>query len=80
MKTSHHCPKCNSIEIAKIEGPATVGYSSNVVPAKGWSLSGLPVDRYVCISCGFTEEWIHKRKDLDRIKDKFGTNDSEQFV
>lgn len=72
MKNSQQCPKCNSTEISKI--------TTSLGAPKGFQLKGLASDKYICTSCGYTEDWIDKRKDLDTIKDKYGTNDLEQFV
>lgn len=80
MKHSHHCPKCDSSDIIKIAGPASVGYSQNKIPT-GWISSG-NVDRYVCGECGFSEEWIAKKEVLQKLKKRYrnkgGTGD--QFV
>ena len=79
MKHSRKCPKCDSKEIFKIPGPATVGYSSNKVP-KSW-IKSANVDRYVCSICGFSEEWIAKAKDLQELRKKYGKiDDYDEFV
>lgn len=79
MKNTRICPKCDSKEIFKIPGPASVGYSQNTVP-KGW-LKSANVDRYVCSICGFSEEWIAKAKDLEALRKKYGKIDGfDEFV
>lgn len=69
MKNTHHCPKCNSSDIIKIAGPASVGYTQNKVPT-GWMSSG-NVDRYVCMNCGYTEEWLAKDVNLNKLRKKW---------
>lgn len=79
MKHSRQCPKCESKEIFKIAGPASVGYSQNKVP-KSW-IKSANVDRYVCGVCGFSEEWIAKAKDLEDLRKKYGKiDDYDVFV
>ncbi len=80
MKNSYHCPKCDSHDILRVPGPASVGYSQNKIPT-GFFSSG-NIDRYVCLSCGFTEEWIPSAKDLEKLRKKYAdkSKDSGDFV
>ncbi|MFT4565917.1 MAG: putative nucleic-acid-binding Zn-ribbon protein [Saprospiraceae bacterium] len=80
MKNTHQCSKCNSSDIIKVPGPASVGYSQNKVPT-GFFSSG-NVDRYVCLECGYSEEWITKVADLQKLRKKYGTKGGEwdEFV
>lgn len=79
MKHTKKCPKCDGKEIIKVAGPATHGYSSNVVP-KSWIFKA-NVDRYICAICGFSEEWIAKAKDLEDLRKKYGKiEDFDEFV
>lgn len=34
--------------------------------------SAVKVTRFVCLACGFSEEWIESKGDLQEIKKKFG--------
>jgi hypothetical protein len=36
-----------------------------------WREKKIPVTRYVCASCGFTEEWIEPGEDLDAVKENY---------
>ena len=58
MKNSKHCPKCGGSNIVRIDGyTGTYGTGNNVMV--GTSIfSAVKVDRYICCTCGFTEEWI----------------------
>ena len=69
MKNTHQCPKCDSHDIIKIAGPASVGYTQNKVPS-GF-MSSVNVDRFVCLNCGFSEEWIQKLNDLGKLRKKY---------
>jgi hypothetical protein len=33
----------------------------------------VPLARYVCATCGFTEEWVEDQADLAKIRHKYGT-------
>ncbi len=76
MKNTYHCPKCNVSDIIKVPGPAAVGYTQNKIPT-GWLSSG-NVDRYVCMSCGYSEEWISKAEDLEKLRKKYSDNSGKQ--
>jgi ribosomal protein S27AE len=76
MKNTHICPKCNSSDIATMPGGPMKSYS---YISTGWRT--VYIDRLICTSCGFTEEWISKFKDLDYIRKKFGdSHDYDKFV
>lgn len=67
MKTTKICPKCSSNDIIKIEGSAGAYGAGNNIPLT-WSY--VKVDRYLCCSCGYSEEWIN-RDDMEKIKKKY---------
>lgn len=63
MKTSGICPKCESLEIYRI--PHNYWNEADPRVQTGWTyLSSIPVTRYVCGRCGFSEEWIANEQDL----------------
>lgn len=80
MKHKNTCTKCESHDIFKIPGPATVGYSQNKVPKSFFSSAN--VDRYVCARCGYSEEWIAYEKDLAQLAQKYGKpfTEGNEFV
>ena len=71
MKNNKVCPKCGGAAVLLIPGSSgAYGVGNNI--QVGWTtLSAVLVSRYVCCSCGFSEEWIDK-KDLDKLKKEFG--------
>lgn len=80
MKNTYECPKCISRDIIRIPGPASVGYTQNKVPTGFFSTGN--VDRYVCLGCGFSEEWIANEKDLEKVRKKYAgkSEDKDEFV
>lgn len=65
MKNSKICPKCqgNDIIIAKGEEQA-YGIGNNV---RAGIFKQVIVNRYICCTCGFTEEWMEK-DDIPTVK------------
>ncbi len=35
-------------------------------------LHAIPLTRYVCFGCGFSEEWIESRANLEHLRDAYG--------
>ena len=73
MKNTKTCPKCNSQDIIHVPG-TTVGTTfHNYIPAGLLPVfSSIPVTRYVCSQCGFSEEWIDSPADLEKLRQKYG--------
>ncbi len=67
MKNSRLCPKCGSADIVRFDGYTGAYGSGNNVMVGSTIFSGVNVNRYVCCSCGFTEEWID-REDIERVR------------
>lgn len=71
MKRTHVCPKCNSTEIIRVEGNAGAYGAGNNIQTGWFNFSAVLVHRYVCCSCGYSEEWIDT-EDIAKLKKKFG--------
>lgn len=67
MKNTKICPKCNSRDIVRVDGYAGAYGSGNNIMVGMTVFSAVKVNRYVCCSCGFTEEWID-REDVKKLK------------
>ena len=50
MKKTGLCPKCGAADIAVVP-PGRY----NIIPM---GFGGAKLERYICLSCGFTEEWV----------------------
>ena len=64
MKNTKVCPKCKSNNIVRFNGVCGAYGSGNYISTGFFGT--VNVNRYVCCSCGFSEEWIDK-KDLDAV-------------
>jgi ribosomal protein S27AE len=42
------------------------------LPGGLWSSKRVPVTRYVCGNCGFTEEWVDEATHLQELRRRFG--------
>lgn len=67
MKNTKICPKCHSNDIVRIDGSVGSYGSGNNIALGMTVFSYIKVNRYICCSCGFTEEWIDK-EDIQEIK------------
>lgn len=66
MKTTKRCPKCGSLHILRFDGYVGPYGSGNNLQTGRTIFSSVPVCRYICADCGYTEEWID-REDLERV-------------
>lgn len=66
MKNTKLCPKCQSASIVRIDGYAGAYGSGNHVLTGHTVFSAVNVNRYICCSCGYTEEWID-REDIEKV-------------
>ena len=67
MKNTNTCPKCGKHDIVRFDGYTGPYDSGNHVKTGSTVFSAVNVNRYICLSCGFTEEWIDTC-DLDKIE------------
>ncbi|MGO9543741.1 MAG: hypothetical protein ACLPPF_02980 [Rhodomicrobium sp.] len=73
MKNSHKCSKCKSADIVRIPGEVgAYGAGNNI--RTGWTVyHAVKVTRYLCASCGFSEEWIDSPEDIAKLKKKYAS-------
>ena len=71
MKNSNSCSKCQSNDIAVIEGYTGAYGAGNNILTGATVFSGVKVTRFLCLNCGFSEEWVESKDDLEKIKRKY---------
>ena len=72
MKNSKMCPKCQSTDIICVPGNATgTGAGNNIIVGNTLFLKFVLVTRYLCGSCGFSEEWIDTPEDIAKIRQHY---------
>ena len=73
MKNTKICPKCGGVDILTIKGNAgAYGAGNNI--ALTWSY--VLVDRYLCGSCGYSEEWVDTSA-VPKLKKKYQKDRNE---
>ena len=70
MKNVKICPKCGSHDLFMVKGYAGGYGTGNNIMVGMTIFSAVPVNRYVCGYCGFTEEWID-REDIERVRNSW---------
>lgn len=72
MKNGNICPKCGSRKIVRIpDNPRRHASGNNIYTTQATLLGKIPVIRYVCCGCGYTENWVETRRDLEKLKETF---------
>ena len=73
MKNTKKCPKCNSLNIARVpDNYNRHGSGNNIYTTTMTLLGKIPVIRYVCCDCGYVENWVETSKERAEIKHTFG--------
>jgi len=67
MKNTKTCPKCGSRDIIRVPKHSVIAVGSFGL------LTSVPVIRFVCGGCGYSEEWIESAEDRKRVKERYGT-------
>ena len=73
MRTSSKCPKCRSTEIVHIPGTVSAYGAGNNIAVGTFAWSSIKVSRYLCGSCGFSEDWIDETADIKKLRETFGS-------
>jgi len=68
MKNTGICPKCHSSEMIRIPGNVGAYGTGNNIKVGFTNFSAVKVTRYLCASCGYTEEWIDDPNDIEKLK------------
>lgn len=68
MNNSNIRPKCQSRDIIVVSSRKT---NSTIIPIAFTMAGCVNLSRHVCGACGFTEEWVHDKNDIDRLRAKF---------
>ena len=81
MKNTHQCPKCGSANIVKEDRNNSMSYNNYITVKHNWAKFVL-MARYICLHCGYTEEWVDNVDDLEKIEQKLkkDNKDYEGFV
>ena len=66
VKNTNICPKCNSGNVIKAQDN---GYNAMGIPLTLMHVA--KVCRYVCCNCGFAEEWVEDKSNLEKIETKY---------
>jgi predicted nucleic-acid-binding Zn-ribbon protein len=65
MRNTKACPKCGSRDIAVVPGVL------NALTVSLGVLSTVELKRYMCVACGFCEEWIDSDEDREKVRKRF---------
>jgi predicted RNA-binding Zn-ribbon protein involved in translation (DUF1610 family) len=67
MKNGNPCPKCGHTEIARVPNQWTDHADTIHVGFMG--MANVRLDRYICLGCGFNEDWVDCAEGIDRLRD-----------
>lgn len=69
MRNTGICPKCSSRDILRIPDQSGRYASGNNIYTTKWTLLGkIPVIRYICLDCGYVENWVEEPAQRERLR------------
>lgn len=72
MKNGNGCPKCGSRRVVRVpDDPRRHASGNNIYTTRATLLGKIPVIRYVCCDCGYVENWVESRRELEKIEETF---------
>lgn len=73
MKNTGRCPKCGSRDVVRVpDHPNRHASGNNIYTSSFTLMKKIPVIRYVCCGCGYTENWVEKAQEQEEIRNTFG--------
>lgn len=67
MHDHDQCSKCGSAELIRV--PTTPGQHSHIVLGER-VLRTVAVTKYVCPDCGYVEQWVNSKADLELLREE----------
>ncbi len=80
MRMSKQCPKCMERKIIRVLGRVGPYFDGNNIPIGVTKTNAVLVTRYICSSCGYTEEWIDDKASLKRLEENFPIYQEENLI
>lgn len=73
MKQTGQCPKCGARRVVRVpDRPGRCASGNNIYLSGFENFGKVPVIRYVCCGCGYTENRVESPDSLQRIGAKWG--------
>lgn len=72
MKNAYVCPKCGSRDIVRVPDDAHRYLANSICITKLVTVERVPVARFVCCGCGYVENWVETRRELEAVRQAFG--------
>lgn len=74
MKNGTPCAKCASKRVIKVPGNIGTFGAGNNIHTSEKVFSAIKLTRFVCVACGFVEDWVEAPEDLHKIEEQFGSH------
>jgi predicted nucleic-acid-binding Zn-ribbon protein len=72
MKNTGKCTKCGGEQILRIPNKYAGSCAGNIINLSNrFFPSNVPVTRYLCPKCGFSEDWVEEPSDLEDLRKKY---------
>ena len=72
MKNTKRCPVCGSSDVVRVPDGAHRYLANSICITRFPVVKRIPVARYVCIECGYLENWVENQHERDAVKRAWG--------
>lgn len=70
--TTQICPKCGGRNILRIpDNPGRYASGNNIYTSTFTLIGKIPVIRYVCLDCGYVEQWVEQPEQRRQLRQAF---------
>lgn len=77
MRYSLKCPKCTSQRVVEVIGSSMNQHQK--IPLSKWSIKNATLDRYICVDCGYTEEFVQLSDSFKKWANKTLQNQDPKY-
>lgn len=71
MRNTGICPKCGAARVIRIPDSGRYANGNNIYTTKMTLFGKVPVIRYVCGACGYVEDWVENKAELEKLEKVF---------
>jgi predicted nucleic-acid-binding Zn-ribbon protein len=79
MKKTGQCVKCGSSDLIRIPGRLrSYGGGGNYIVAGTTMIAPIvPVTRFLCAQCGYSEEWVESASEIEKLREAYKSAESK---
>ncbi len=74
MNNTNCCPKCDGKEI--LTDDDFIAVEEQKFKGSPFNTKFVRLQRFICVNCGYSEQWLHKEGDLEKVRKIYNKRNS----